>query len=73
LADERYVGTALTLQTAVGFLVTTISIQLVPIVADVVGWRWAFAFLAIGPAVGTAAMLRLRWSPAAAKLAGGNG
>lgn len=73
LADERYVGTALTLQTAVGFLVTTISIQLVPIVADVVGWRWSFAFLAIGPAVGTAAMLRLRWSPAAAKLAGGNG
>jgi len=73
LTDDRYVGTALTLQTAIGFLVTTVSIQFVPIVADVVGWQWAFAFLALGPAVGTAAMLRLRVSPAAAKLAGGNG
>jgi MFS family permease len=73
LADDQYVGSALTLQTAIGFLVTTISIQLVPIIADVVGWRWAFAFLAIGPAVGTAAMLRLRLSPASTKLAGGNG
>jgi len=73
LTDERYVGTALTLQTAIGFLVTTVSIQLVPIIAEIVGWRWAFAFLALGPAVGTAAMFRLRVSPASTKLAGGNG
>jgi len=71
LAEESYVGTALTLQTAIGFLLTTISIQLIPVVVDIVGWRWAFAPLAIGPAVGTLSMLRLRRLPVASKLAGG--
>ena len=71
LAEESYVGTALTLQTAVGFLLTTISIQLVPVLVDLVGWQWAFAPLAIGPLIGTLSMLRLRGLPAASKLAGG--
>lgn len=39
-ADQRYVGTALTVQTALGFTLTVASIQLVPVVADVVGWTW---------------------------------
>ncbi|WP_255197375.1 MFS transporter [Halorarius litoreus] len=73
LAEESYVGTALTLQTAVGFLLTIASIQLTPVVAGAVGWQWAFAPLAMGPALGTLAMLRLRALPAAAKLAGGRG
>jgi MFS family permease len=73
LADGSYVGTALTLQTAVGFLVTTVSIQLVPVVESAVGWRWAFLPLAVGPLVGTLAMLRLRGLPEAAALAGGRG
>jgi MFS family permease len=73
LAEPSYVGTALTLQTAVGFLLTTISIQLIPAVVDVVGWRWAFVPLAVGPAVGTLSMLRLRGLPDAAELAGGKG
>jgi MFS family permease len=73
VAEESYVGTALTLQTAIGFLLTTISIQLVPVLVDAVGWQWAFAPLAIGPAVGTLSMLRLRASPAASQLAGGRG
>lgn len=72
LADESYVGTALTIQTALGFLLTTVTIQLVPALVAGVGWRWAFAPLAIGPAVGTAAMLRLRGLPEARRLAGGN-
>ncbi|WP_440988318.1 MFS transporter [Haloarchaeobius baliensis] len=71
LAEESYVGTALTLQTAIGFLLTTVSIQLVPVLVGVVGWRWAFAPLALGPALGTLSMLRLRGSAAASKLAGG--
>ncbi|MEF8799959.1 MAG: MFS transporter [Halolamina sp.] len=71
LAEESYVGTALTLQTAIGFLLTTLSIQLVPVIVDIVGWRWAFAPLAIGPAVGTLSMLRLKSLPVASKLAGG--
>jgi MFS family permease len=54
------VGTALTLQTSLGFLLTMVSIQLVPPVAAVVGWRWAFAMLAVGPAFGIAAIRRLR-------------
>jgi len=71
LAEDSYVGTALTLQTAIGFLLTTISIQLIPTFVDVVGWQWAFAPLALGPAIGTLSMLRLRGLPDASKLAGG--
>jgi MFS family permease len=73
LAADSYVGTALTLQTAVGFLLTVGSIQVTPLVADAVGWRWAFAPLVVGPIVGTAAMVALRRSPDATKLAGGRG
>ncbi|AUV83845.1 MFS transporter [Salinigranum rubrum] len=73
LAEGSYVGSALTLQTALGFLLTTVSIQLVPRLVAVVGWQWAFAPLAVGPALGTLAMLRLRGRPEARKLAGGRG
>jgi MFS family permease len=54
------VGTALTVQTSVGFLLTMISIQLVPPVASAIGWRWAFMMLAAGPVVGIAAIQQLR-------------
>lgn len=73
LAEGSYVGTALTLQTAVGFLLTTVTIQATPVVAGAVGWRWAFLPLVVGPAVGTLAMVRLRGLPAASVLAGGRG
>jgi MFS family permease len=73
VAEQSYVGTALTLQNAIGFLLTTVSIQLVPVFADAVGWQWAFAPLAVGPALGTVAMGVLRASPAAADLPGGRG
>jgi MFS family permease len=53
------VGTALTVQTSLGFLLTMVSIQLVPPVAAAVGWRWAFAMLAAGPVFGIAAIQRL--------------
>jgi hypothetical protein len=54
------IGTALTLQTSIGFLLTTVTIQLVPLVAGVIGWRYAFPILAVGPALGIAAIRRLR-------------
>jgi hypothetical protein len=57
LADPRYVGSALSLQTALGFGLTIISIRLVPIVEVEAGWGVAFAMLAAGPAIGTLAML----------------
>jgi MFS family permease len=59
-ADQAYVGTALTMQLAVGFTLTVATIWLVPLLADDLGWRWAFAFLVPGPVLGVAAMLRLR-------------
>jgi len=54
------VGTALTLQVCLGFLLTTLTIQLVPPVVAVFGWRGAFAMLAIGPLLGIASIRRLR-------------
>jgi len=60
LGDPRYLGTALTLQTCVGFLITTISIRMMPLLVARVGWEWAFAFLAPGPLLGILAMMRLR-------------
>ena len=59
-ADQAYVGTALALQLAVGFTLTVATIWLIPVLESAVGWRWAFAFLAPGPALGAAAMIRLR-------------
>ena len=59
VAPAHAVGTALTLQTSLGFLLTTATIQLVPAVVEMAGWRWAFTLLAIGPALGIAAIARL--------------
>ena len=72
LADKQLVGTALTLQTSMGFLLTLITIRLIPTFQSAVGWQWAFAFLALGPVIGIIAMLTLRRSDASLKLAGGN-
>src|SRR6266700_4712161 len=52
LGDPRYTGTALTIQTCLGFLLTTISIQLIPRMVDRVGWRYALAIVAPGPLFG---------------------
>lgn len=73
LAEGAYVGTALTLQTAIGFLLTTLTIRWLPEWQASWGWEWAFVPLVLGPAVGTAAMLRLRRLPEASRLAGGRG
>ncbi|QBR94444.1 MFS transporter [Nocardioides euryhalodurans] len=59
VVDPRYVGTALTLQTALGFLLTVVTIQLVPVVAGAVGWPLAVAMLGLGPLLGAVAMVRL--------------
>lgn len=73
LAPKDYVGTALTLQTSLGFLLTLFTIRMIPPVVNFVGWAWAFSFLAIGPLFGILAMWRLRQSAAAQQLAGGRG
>lgn len=71
LAEPRLVGTMLTLQTSLGFLLTFGTIQMMPFLVDVLGWRYAFMVLAIGPAFGVLAMWRLRREPDAVKIAGG--
>lgn len=51
-APAHAVGTALTFQTSLGFLLTVASIQLVPMMADRIGWQWALVVLALGPLAG---------------------
>ena len=63
-AAQAYVGTALALQLALGFLLTVVTIWLLPLAEDALSWRWAFAILVPGPALGIVAMLRLRASVA---------
>ena len=60
VVPQHAVGTALTLQTSLGFLLTMVTLQLVPTIAGASGWRWAFAVLAFGPAAGVWSIARLR-------------
>jgi MFS family permease len=71
LSPPAYVGTALTTQTCLGFSLTTVSIWLIPLGVAAMGWRWAFAALAVGPMLGVLAMARLRGVPEAVRMAGG--
>ncbi len=52
-AGLAYVGTALTAQTAIGFLLTVLTIQRLPVAVDLLGWQGAMPLLALGPAVGS--------------------
>jgi MFS family permease len=72
LSDPELVGTMLTIQTCAGFTLTLLTIHLIPHLVDWVGWRFAFAPLALGPAVGVWAMARLRADPHSLRLANGN-
>jgi MFS family permease len=73
VGDQAYVGTALATQLAIGFTLTVVTIWLVPVMRDRVGWHAALGMLAIGPVLGVAAMLRLKNSPEAMQIAGGRG
>lgn len=55
-SHRDYVGTALTVQVCLGFLLTTVTIRLTPEIADVVGWKWAFLLLVPGPLAGIRAL-----------------
>jgi sugar phosphate permease len=57
-ADDEVRGTALTLQTAVGFLLTLVTIRGVPLLAEAWSWQWAFPILGLGPVLGVVAMVR---------------
>lgn len=62
VAPKHAVGTALTLQTSIGFLLTIVTIQAIPLIEQLVSWRFAFVILGIGPAFGIYAIKRLQKS-----------
>jgi MFS family permease len=72
LSQPEFLGTMLTAQTCIGFLLTLLTIHMIPPLVEMLGWSWAFAPLAIGPFLGVIAMARLRQHPDATRLAGGN-
>ena len=74
LAPPGTAGSALSLQTAVGFVFTSITIVLVGVIApaDGGGWGLAFGLLALGPVAGSLAMWRLRARPEAVRMANGH-
>lgn len=71
LADPALVGTMVTVQTCAGFLLTIVSIHLLPGVVAAAGWTAGFALLAVGPFLGALAMWRLRRHPDSIRIAGG--
>jgi MFS family permease len=58
-SPRDHVGTALTIQTSAGFLLTMASIRLLPVVAQAIGWQWVFLCLVPGPVLGAFAVARL--------------
>ena len=60
VAPQHAVGTALSVQTSLGFLLTTVSIQVIPFLEQTVGWRFTFGILMFGPAFGIWAIRRLK-------------
>ncbi|UPW81569.1 MFS transporter [Lysinibacillus sp. Ag94] len=60
IAEVDYVGTALTFQMCIGFLLTIFSINLIPIIQGIIGWEWVFTILAIGPILGIGFMVKYR-------------
>jgi MFS family permease len=73
LAPPGTAGSALSLQMATGFVLTSVTILGVGLAAPTGdGWRIAFWVLAAGPLVGIVAMARLRGRPDAARMANGN-
>jgi len=60
-ADQRFVGTAVTVQLLCGYLVTVVALWVVPHMANSISWRWSFFSLAVGPLVGVTALLCMGW------------
>jgi MFS family permease len=71
LTDPRYVGTMLTVQTSLGFLLTLFTLWLIAPLQRLLGWEHVFTILALGPIFGIWSMLRLRHLPEAARMASG--
>ncbi|KYC52929.1 MAG: putative 3-hydroxyphenylpropionic transporter MhpT [Candidatus Methanofastidiosum methylothiophilum] len=62
VGDKKYMGTAVTVQLAIGFFISIISIKLIPIIVDLFSWRYAFTVLFLGPLFGVISLNNLRKS-----------
>lgn len=71
LSEPEHVGTMLTMQTCIGFLLTLVTIHLVPVIVEAWSWPVAFYVLALGPVFGVASMAALRARPESLRLANG--
>lgn len=71
VAPQEYVGTALTMQLAVGFILTIPTIWLIPVVENAFGWKYAFSILAVGPLLGIFAMRGLMTLESSEKMKSG--
>ena len=60
VGDKKYMGTAVTIQLAIGFFISIISIKLIPIVVDIVSWKYTFSILFLGPLFGLISLKKLR-------------
>jgi MFS family permease len=69
LSDPAYIGTSLAIQTAFGFAITNITIWLLPIIVELIGWTFGFTFLVIGPIFGIISLIKLRKEPDSVKIA----
>jgi sugar phosphate permease len=69
-APPERAGSLLTLQTALGFLLTAMTVQAAPVLAAQIGWLWVLAIMSLGPAAGIRAMqLLMRERPRDQRLA----
>ncbi|MHA1912760.1 MAG: MFS transporter [Promethearchaeota archaeon] len=71
LSDPAYVGTALAIQTALGFTIANLTIWLIPFIVDLTGWTFAFMILIIGPFFGIVSLFKLRKEQDSIKIAQG--
>lgn len=60
IAPPHAAGSLMTLQTALGFLLTLTTVQLTPLLATYLGWPIVLATLALGPVFGILAMRALQ-------------
>lgn len=71
LSDPAYIGTALAIQTALGFAIANITIWLLPVIVDLTSWVFGFAFLVLGPLIGILSLIKLRKEPDSEQIAQG--
>ncbi|MFW9894415.1 MAG: nitrate/nitrite transporter [Candidatus Thorarchaeota archaeon] len=69
LSDPSYIGTALAIQTAIGFAITNFTIWLLPIIVELISWTFGFSFLVLGPIFGIISLYKLRSEKDSEKIA----